>query len=94
MRNIIMILFIILLIANLYLLLQLGKPVATSNVKEKWIVYGTMDCGWTRKQLEYMRKSRKNFEFIDCTKNDCTGMNGFPTILHPDGKKTAGYTEV
>ena len=33
-----MILVIILLIANIYLLLQLGKPVVTSNVKEKWIV--------------------------------------------------------
>ena len=23
---------------------------------KKWTVYGTMGCGWTRKQLEYMKK--------------------------------------
>ena len=90
-----MLLVVVLIILNVYILLEMGKkPTAVVTSNEKWVVYGTMDCGWTRKQLEYMRKSRKNFEFIDCTKNDCTGMNGFPTILHPDGRKTAGYTEI
>ena len=90
-----MLLVIILIILNVYILLETGnKPdtVATSN--EKWIVYGTMDCGWTRKQLEFMKNSGKQFEFIDCANNDCAGVNGFPTIIHPDGKKSVGYTEV
>jgi len=90
-----MILVVILIILNVYILLEMGKKsttVATSN--DKWVVYGTMYCGWTRKQLEHMRKSRKNFEFVDCNKNECAGMKGFPTIIHPNGNKTEGYNEV
>ncbi len=87
-----MLAFIILALINIMILLQTKKT--SSGGGKGWTVYGTMGCGWTRKQLEYMKKTGKQFEFIDCTQNECTGVSGFPTILHPDGNKSVGYTEV
>ena len=46
----------LLIIVNIYLLTQTGKHHVTSN-GEKWTIYGTMGCGWTRKQLDYMKKA-------------------------------------
>lgn len=90
-----MILAVLLIIINVYILIEMGKKPATAVISnEKWTVYGTNDCEWCRKQLEYMKKTGKQFEFIDCTQNECTGVSGFPTILHPDGNKSVGYTEV
>lgn len=90
-----MLLVVVLIILNVYILLEMGKkPAAVVTSNEKWVVYGTMDCGWTRKQLDFMKNSGKQYEFIDCASDDCAGMNGFPTIIHPDGKKSVGYTEV
>ena len=37
----------------------------------KWTVYGTMGCGWTRKQLKHMKDNNISHEFIDCDKKDC-----------------------
>jgi len=53
-----------------------------------------MGCGWTRKQLEYMEKNGKPFKFVDCEKGGCSGMEAFPTIVHPSGEKTVGYSEI
>jgi len=88
--------FIILVIINIYILYQTGKPRvgATISNGEEWTIYGTMGCGWTRKQLEYMEKTGKAFTFVDCDKEGCTDINVFPTIVHPTGEKTSGYSEL
>src|SRR6056300_1864841 len=59
----------------------------------KWTVYGTMGCGWTRKQLEYMKKNGKAHTFVDCDKEGCNDMKAFPTLKHPNGEVTVGYKE-
>tara|TARA_R110001599_G_scaffold109128_1_gene272573 strand:- start:40 stop:315 length:276 start_codon:yes stop_codon:yes gene_type:complete len=86
----------LLIIVNLYILTQTGKRpiVVTGSTGEEWTIYGTMGCGWTRKQLEYMEKNGKPFKFVDCEKEGCSGMKAFPTILHPNGEKTVGYSEI
>lgn len=61
---------------------------------KKWTVYGTMGCGWTRKQLDYMKKNGKEHTFVDCDKEGCKGMKAFPTLKHPNGETTVGYKEV
>jgi hypothetical protein len=38
----------LLIIVNIYLLTQTGKPRVSSNGEKKWTIYGTMGCGWTR----------------------------------------------
>ncbi len=60
----------------------------------KWTVYGTMGCGWTRKQLYYMKKTGTPHTFIDCDKSGCGGIDAFPTLKSPNGKIIVGYTEV
>ena len=61
---------------------------------KKWKVYGTTWCGWTTRQLEYMKKHNKAFEFIDCEKEQCNGIKSFPTLVSSDGEHISGYREV
>jgi len=64
--------------------------------EDKYIVYGTMSCGWTRKQLDYMKQKKIPYEFVDCEKEPekCKDLPGYPGIKFPDGTKKVGYTEV
>jgi hypothetical protein len=87
-----MIALIILAIIDILILMQTGQ--APIEDGKKWTVFGTMGCGWTRKQLDYMKKNGKPHEFVDCDKDGCEGMNAYPTIKHPNGEKTVGYKEV
>ena len=61
---------------------------------KKWTVYGTKGCGWTVKQLDYMKKAGKPHVFVDCEKGGCDGMTAFPTLKGPNGEKIVGYNEV
>lgn len=88
-----MIAFIILAIINAIILLQTGQGKPNMD-GSKWTVFGTMGCGWTRKQLEYMKKNGKAHTFIDCDKEGCKDMKAFPTLKHPNGEVTVGYMEV
>ena len=86
-----MLAFAFLIVVALYVLSRVptripkGKP---------WAIYGTMDCGWTRKQLDYMKKTGKPFTFVDCDKDECEGMDAFPTLVSPEGVRHKGYKEV
>ena len=52
----------------------MNKYPKKSGSAGKFTVYGTMGCGWTRKQLEYFKQSGKPFTFVDCDKGDCAGV--------------------
>jgi hypothetical protein len=90
-----MLAFIILAIIDILIFMQTGqaKKAPVENGK-KWTVFGTMGCGWTRKQLDYMKKNGKEHTFVDCDKEECNGMKAFPTLKHPNGETTVGYKEV
>ena len=88
-----MLAFIILAIINVIIFTQTGAKTPVENGK-KWTVYGTMGCGWTRKQLDYMKKNGKAHTFVDCDKEECKGMKAFPTIKDPNGDETVGYKEI
>lgn len=63
--------------------------------KGGWTVYGTMGCGWTRKQLEHMKNKGVSHTFVDCDKKGaCPGMDAFPTMVHENGEKVVGFKEV
>ena len=96
---------LLLLAVNGYILWKApnsAKPKPSTNKKTgekqegKYVVYGTMSCGWTRKQLDYMKQKNIPYEFVDCDKEPekCKGLPGFPGIKFPDGTKKVGYTEV
>lgn len=61
---------------------------------KKWKLYGAEWCGWTKKQLKYMEKHNKAYEFIDCEKEQCNGIKSFPTLVSSDGEHISGYREV
>ena len=90
----------LLILIDLWILSQTGKRRVDVTVSasvsngEQWTVYGTMGCGWTRKQLAYMKENDKPFKFVDCEKEGCSGMEAFPTLVSPNGEKIVGYSEI
>jgi len=80
----------ILIIISLIMLYQTKKQ----SSGPKWTVYGTMGCGWTRKQLDYMKNNGKSYTFVDCDNGGCSDMKAYPTLVHPNGEKIVGYKEV
>ena len=90
-----MIAFIVLLIINLMILKNTGSAAGPKKKGGDWTVYGTMGCGWTRKQLEHMKKKGISHTFVDCDKGGaCPGMDAFPTMVHENGEKVVGFREV
>ena len=72
-----------------------AKPTSESDVSVgEWTIYGTMGCGWTRKQLDYMKQKNKTFTFVDCDSAECPDAEGFPTMIHSSGERVVGYKEV
>jgi hypothetical protein len=91
-----MLALIILLLINMKIFLDI-KPKTTTDVPSEegeWTVYGSMGCGWTRKQIEYMKEKGKPYTFVDCDKEECAGVDGFPTMIHTNGEKIVGFKEV
>ena len=82
-----MLAFVILIMVNAYILMKTGEsPAIQAAPGEKgWTIFGTMGCGWTRKQLEHMKKVKKPFTFVDC--------DAFPMTVDPEGEKHIGYKE-
>ena len=55
-----MILALILVLINIRIFMAMKKAQPAKAIKAKpsdgeWTVYGSMGCGWTRKQLEYFK---------------------------------------
>jgi hypothetical protein len=79
-------------LALLLILFLLNRKPASSGEPTEWAVYGTMGCGWTRKQLEDMDSKGIKYNFIDCDKEECAGMEAFPTVKSlKTGKVNVGF---
>ena len=86
--------FVILGAVNAYIFLNTGKKVETDKATGTWTVYGTTWCGWTTKQLEYLKKNGIDHKFVDCEKGKCDGIDAFPVMDSPTGERITGYKEV
>jgi hypothetical protein len=86
--------FVILGAVNTYIFLNTGNTVKTDKRAGTWTVYGTTWCGWTTKQLEYLKKKGIDHKFVDCEKSKCDGIDAFPVIESPNGERNTGYKEV
>lgn len=88
--------FIILAVIDVIILLRTGAPAPApvSDSQGIWTVFGSMGCGWTRKQLDHMKKAGKPHKFVDCDKEDCKKVEAFPTIVSPNGEEHVGFKEV
>ena len=90
--------FLVLLAVNGYLLMKApGSTVKKGDKKSEggYKVFGVMSCGWTRKQLDYMKQKKLDYTFVDCEKEPekCKGMKGFPVVELPSGMRRVGYGE-
>ena len=92
----------ILLIGSIVILLIILYKMysrSTTNAKvnnpgEPWIVYGTMSCGWTRKQIDELKSKNVKYEFVDCSNDGaCGDIHAFPTNKKPDGTMVTGFIE-
>jgi len=90
--------FVILGAINTYIFLNTGNSTKVKKETDKstgtWTVYGTTWCGWTTKQLEYLKKKGIKHKFVDCEKGKCDGIDAFPVIESPNGERITGYKEV
>ena len=76
----------------LALAIFLFRPSSTGG---QWKVYGTMGCGWTRKQLDHMKKNGVSYTFVDCSSDNCPEVDAFPTMIHSQsGETVVGYKEI
>lgn len=78
---------ILVVLVALNILLRQGKGNGNS-----WKVYGSMNCGWTRKQIEELKNKGVQYEFLDCSGGMCK--EGMPTNILPDGSRRVGFTSV
>ena len=84
----------IMIAAVLLVIFFLNRAPKQQSANGDWTVYGTMGCGWTRKQLDHMKSKRIAHTFVDCDKEDCGGMKAFPTLDDPSGKRTVGFSSI
>lgn len=82
------------LLALLYLLMPSQKTNYQSGGGE-WVVYGTMGCGWTRKQLDHLKSNGVSYRFVECDKGGCPAdVKAYPTCQLPSGEMKVGFTSV
>ena len=88
--------FIILGAINAYIYLNTGKEPKEPKEPSKgsWTVFGTTWCGWTTKQLDYLKKKGIEHKFVDCEKGKCDGVKAFPVMESPTGERITGYKEI
>jgi len=94
MNKVLLAAFAILVVVILWMMYK--KSSVSKSGKESsgdWTVYGTMGCGWTRKQLEALKAKNIPYTFVDCDSEDCAGMSAFPVNILPDGTQKVGFTE-
>lgn len=76
----------------LWVLIVLVVAILLIPPKKRVKVYGSKDCGWTVRQLEYLGSRA---EFIDCKTQKCPEwVTGYPGVETPDGKKLIGFNKV
>ena len=58
------------------------------------VLISTFILRFTRKQLDYMKSKGKPYTFVDCDKKGCDDIDGYPTLIHSDGRKIVGFNQV
>lgn len=91
------IVFVLLLVAAAvyyYYFMRKQAPVAEPGSDSSLIVYGTMECGWTRKQLKYLDDKGLKYTFVNCKEGNCPpDVTGYPTMIY-NGERINGYKEL
>ena len=84
----------LLILIDLLILSQTGKRRLDVTVSasvsngEQWTIYGTMGCGWTRKQLEYMKRLISHSSLLTVKKKVVQAWKPSQLLLAPMGKRS------
>lgn len=69
------------------------KAVVKAGTGGALTIYGSMGCGWTKKQLEHCDKKSIPYKFVDCDSDSCPEfVKGYPT-MDKAGEIIEGYRE-
>lgn len=78
--------------------LYLRKPktlVMDQSARGVLTIFGSMGCGWTKKQLDHCEKKKIPYMFVDCDSEKCPGyVKGFPTMKTAEGDIIEGFREL
>jgi hypothetical protein len=85
---------VVLYLLNYRLVTPANNSGGDGGASDQWTVYGSMKCGWTRKQLDHMKSKQIPHVFVDCDKEDCGNISAFPTLDDPNGKRTTGFSSI
>ena len=60
-----------------------------------WKLYGAEWCGWTKRQLALFEGDPALADiYVECTKEACDGISGYPTWKNSNGTTMPGYKDV
>ena len=80
---------ILLIILSLYLYKKNNENFQNNDIYK---VYGSLGCPWTVKQIKYFEENNKNFKFVDCDKENCDSIEGYPVTM-VNGERYEGYND-
>lgn len=65
------------------------------DMKEKMTIYGSMQCPWTTKQIDYVKSKGMEYDFVECRDepSKCPGIKSHPTTKMSDGTMVVGFKE-
>ena len=84
--------FLVLCAVYMSLNLMSKSKKAAAGPDAGWKVYGSKNCGWTVKQLNEMDSKGIPYTFVDCDSQECTGIEGFPTLTNDSKVVKVGFT--
>jgi hypothetical protein len=91
MKKYILIIAAVVVLAVLFALFR--KPASSTKPSSSgWTIYGSKECSWCKKQFEEMDSKGIDYKFVDCQKEECVGIPGFPTLKNDDGTVKVGFT--
>lgn len=68
--------------------------VRTGLVSGSLTVYGSDNCSWTRKQIDYLDHKGIAYQYVNCAEGQCPDfVQAFPT-LDLDGKILVGFQQL
>jgi len=67
---------------------------ANNNNSGKWQIYGKKTCGWTKKQMEHIKKNNIDHDYFECPDGCPDWVRGFPSHVSPEGKQGSGFVQM
>ncbi|NBS68008.1 hypothetical protein EBT31_03720 [bacterium] len=82
------------ILALIWLSRKSSSGSSKSGYKGPLTIYGSMGCGWTKKQLDYCDSKNIPYKFVDCDSDSCPSyVKGYPT-MDKDGQIIEGFKEL